>query len=72
MILEKIKNSDLKYSPQAVLIIENLKGDFPIEAFEKYVKENFSIGGSQVLDFLAKRKEIAENELRKITNLENV
>lgn len=69
---EKMKQSELKYSPQAVLIIENMKEYFPVEAFENYAKENFIIGGSMVLDFLAQRKEKAQNEISKIINIPNV
>lgn len=65
-LMEKVKASDLKYSPQAVAFLEAFKDDFPFEEFEAFVKkELFTVGGQHLLIFqdqrMKQKKEILAN-----------
>lgn len=45
-----------KYSPQAAALMSELKADFPVEEFEKFVEDNFFIvGGNHVLLFIEEK-----------------
>jgi len=71
--LDTIKSSKLKYSAQAILILENLNTDFPFEQFEKWVEEkHFIVGGGYVVEFLAERKKLIDNEVKNLANIKDV
>lgn len=53
---ERVLASPMKYSEQALFLIEAMKDDFPLEEFEQWVQENcFSVGGGYVIEFLKAR-----------------
>jgi hypothetical protein len=70
-MIEKIQQSELKYSPQAVLLLSSVK-EIDFEAFEKFAKESFVVSGSIVIDFLAQRQQVIDNQIRQITDIPNV
>jgi len=52
-ISDKAKASELKYSKQALIVLDQVKDDFDIDEFERFVKDNiFIIGGGYIIDYL--------------------
>lgn len=54
---EAKKRMKLKWSPQALVLLESFKDDFDIEGCEKWVEENKqAVGGAYVIEFLENKK----------------
>lgn len=50
---EKMQASDLRYSPQAVIIIRRLREEnFDFEKFETWARTQMQIGGGLVIEYL--------------------
>lgn len=62
--LEKIAQSEMKYSPQAQTLVAMLKEElFDVDAFEAWQSERFIAGGADVIEFVQMRKNaLAHNE----------
>ena len=52
---EKARKSEMKYSDQAIDYIRVLP-DFDLEEFEKWFKDNITIGGGDIMAFLIQKK----------------
>lgn len=49
---ERLEASELRYSEQAVILLERMKEDFPLEKFEEWVVARLTVGGGHIIDFL--------------------
>lgn len=59
----------LKYSENAIALLSNLDDSFPIEDFEKWVKENlFTVGDGFITAYLVKNKKASQNILKSVIN----
>lgn len=57
----------LKYSKQAVALLENLDDDFSVEAFERWVEKNmFVVGDGYVTAYLVQKKKLNDNILESL------
>jgi len=67
--LDKIKDSDIRYSAQAVGLIANLRDNFDVDAFEVWMQDKFIVGGGHILEFLQEqaKKDAAANHADPIT-----
>jgi len=49
---ERLEASELRYSDQAVTLLERMKDNFPLEQFEEWVLARLTVGGGHIIDFL--------------------
>jgi hypothetical protein len=65
------KNDDrfkLKYSKQAIALLESLDESFDVEAFETWVAKNlFVVGDGYITAYLVAKKNLTHNVIDKIT-----
>lgn len=56
-IAQKAKESKIKYSAQAISLLEQMSDEFDIEEFERWVQDKmFVVGSMYIVDYLTFRK----------------
>lgn len=56
-IVQKAKDSKIKYSAQAIALLEQMSDEFDLEEFERWVQDKmFVVGSMYIVDYLTFRK----------------
>jgi hypothetical protein len=66
-IADQAKKSKIKYSGQAIALLEQIKEDFDLEEFEKWTQDHlFVIGSMYIVDYLNFRKDQKQKANKKL------
>jgi len=68
--VEYANQSNLVYSSQAKILLEQLKDDFNMEAFEKWVSAQLNVGGAHIIEFLQIQDHFIRTEKKKEETIE--